>query len=239
MGSSRRRSDCRSACGTPVGPTQPTTTCESTAAFNLHDPGQLGPGRTPAWACSSLRWPGLRLRSTFTDVALPGPRGWSSGHAATSRARTGRSRGRRKGTILRGQPAHGWPEPWHDGPTATFLVALFAAPALVMSSFGFWGRPRLGEDCNSLAAVAEGDTNGTCRSSQGAQRRRDNPRRLTATRSHASDQPGCPARHRGTERWVSRAGPSSGVAGSADRHTGAWIGHGLPAVLLGLREEHH
>ena len=165
MGSSRRRSDCRSACGTPGGPTQPTTTCESTAAFNLHDPGQLGPGRTPAWACSSLRWPGLRLRSTFTDVAVPGPRGWSSGHAATSRARTGRSRGRRKGTILRGQPAHGWPEPWHDGPTATFLVALFAAPALVMSSFGFWGRPRLGEDCGSLAAVAEGDTNGTCRSS--------------------------------------------------------------------------
>ena len=34
---------------------------------------QPAPARPPSSACSSPRWPGLRLRATFTDVAVPGP----------------------------------------------------------------------------------------------------------------------------------------------------------------------
>ena len=43
---------------------------------------QSAPARPPSTACSSPRWPGLRLRATFTDVAVPGP-GSNSGHPAS------------------------------------------------------------------------------------------------------------------------------------------------------------
>ncbi len=195
----------RSACGTACGPTQPTAICSGAAAFN-------GVQFTPLARSAT--------RATFTDVAVPRPRS-NSGHPASKLGPDGSIPRQKKGHY----PA------WTAG---TRLARAMAR----RPDSNFPGRPvrrtRTGYELVRLlgSSPARRGLRFTCscgrtghqwnlRSSQGAQRRRDNPRRLTATRSHASDQPGCPARHRGTERWVSRAGPSSGAAGSADRQTGA------------------